>query len=234
MCRNRLFGVSGGSSLQLSLASGMKPLLRISSSSVVSPLPSFSSTLIFIIARDLGSATHCKDKDAERVGLATKKTVQHRVHLLELAAIKEALDDARTAKEEAARRRTTAAAEDPDVLQSSCFETCTAKVLNGSVRAGHRVLKSSGIHPASPETCALVASKLIVGAEASTLASKPGLRRKARMAKAPRISPKHVSDAVEDMPDSRAPGCAGWRNSRRKSVIAEEPGLRALAGWAQL
>ena len=102
------------------------------------------------------------------------------------------------------------------------------------MRAGHRVLKSSGIHPASPETCALVASKLIVGAEASTLASKPGLRRQARMAKAPRISPKHVSDAVEDMPDSRAPGCAGWRNSRLKSVIAEEPGQRALTRWAQL
>ncbi len=115
-----------------------------------------------------------------------------------------ALDDTRTAKEEAARRCTTAAAEDPDVLQCRCFETCVAKILNGSVRAGHRMLKSSGIHPASPETCALMATEFIVGAVASTLAGKPGLKRRAHLAKAPKISPKHVSDAVEDMPDSRA------------------------------
>jgi hypothetical protein len=140
-----------------------------------------------------------------------------------LAAVAEALEDAHTAKEEAARRRTTAAAEDPDVLQSRCFETCTAKVLSGSVRAGHRVLRSSGMHPAPPDTCAHMATKCIVGAEA--MASKPGLKRRARMAKAPKISPRHVSDAVEDMPGSRAPGCAGWQNSRLKSVIAEEPGL---------
>ena len=54
------------------------------------------------------------------------------------------------------------------------------------------------------------------------------------MAKAPRNSPRHVSDAVEDMPDIRAPGCAGCRNSRLKSIISEEAGLRALTRWAQL
>ena len=147
------------------------------------------------------------------MGLAIEKTVQHRVRLLEqgdwLAAVSEALEDAKTAKKEAAKRRAAAAAEDPDVLQNRCFETCISKVMCGSVRAGHRVLKTPRIHPACPETGSLMATKFITSEEASTLADKPDLRQRARMAKAPKISPRHVSDAVEDMPDIRAPGCAG-------------------------
>ena len=91
----------------------------------------FLRHLDVLIARDLSSVTH--SKDAMSGGLAIKKTVQHRVHLLEqgdwLAAVAEALVDAETATKEAATRRTAAAAEDPYVLQSRGFETCISKVM---------------------------------------------------------------------------------------------------------
>ena len=119
--------------------------------------------LDFLIARDLSSVTH--NKDAASIGLAIKKTVQHRIHMLEqgdwLSAVAEAQADAQAANREAAKRRTAAAVEDAQVLQDRCFGTCISKVMGGSVRAGHRVLKSPGIHPASLETGSLMASTFV-------------------------------------------------------------------------
>ena len=197
----------------------------------------FLRHLDFLIARDLSAVTQEKETKTT-VGLATKRTVQQRVHRLEqgkwLEALADALVDAELARQAAARRRTTAAVQDAEAVTHRSYETCIAKTMGGSVRAGHRVLKSSGIHPASVETGELMASKFVTSSESDTLGSRPDLKRRARQAKAPRISQKNVSDAVEEMPDVRAPGCAGCRNSRLKAIVAEEPGLRSLTRWAQL
>ena len=146
----------------------------------------FLRHLDFLIARDLSTVAQSKEAS---LGITIKKKVQHRINLLEqgdwLAAVAEALADAQIARLEAARRRTDAAIEDPQVLQDKGFETCISKVMGGSVRAGHRVIKSSGIHQACLETGALMASKFVTCEEGSTMADRPDLRQRARLAKAP-------------------------------------------------
>ena len=46
-------------------------------------------------------------------------------------------------------------------IDTKKFEAAMHKVLHGNARTGHRVLRSSGLHPATPETVELLRGKLI-------------------------------------------------------------------------
>ena len=195
----------------------------------------FLRHLDFLVARDMASVD---DVQVERETGYIKKIVRYRVQLLEqgewLRVLDEALLDASAAKLKATSRRVTAASDDPELAHIRKFEACVYKTLHGSVQAGRRILRSTGVHPSCPETVSLMTAKFATDHKCNTLAGRPDLIQKAKSCRAPKILPRLVSAVVEELPEVRAPGCSGCRNSRLKAMVAEEPGLRMLTRWSQI
>ena len=67
------------------------------------------------------------------------------------------------------RQRLVPAEVDAEKLQIRNYETCIYKIMGVDTRTGHRVLTSSGLHPASENTCALLNSKFLLDPEKDTM-----------------------------------------------------------------
>eukprot|EP00973_Karenia_brevis_P053700 7461121-Karenia_brevis.AAC.1 len=69
----------------------------------------------------------------------------------------------------------TAVSDDTEIMKIHEYEASVFKISHGDTRTGHRILRSSGIHPASPNAVELMSTKFITDPMKDTLSYRNDL-----------------------------------------------------------